>query len=480
MVRTRSWFVVVSLVLGCGQAVAADLGTPVAVDNKSEPSSAIVFAQDGALAQQPPAAAQPGAIAPKGPRPPEQPATPLTDSLTQGPPSGGEAPGGGFNPHMMGDFPGYLALRQITIAGTQTTTTITTNTQTTQMVQNIPSTVTTVVQVPTQIIGPNGQPMTILVPVRVTVPVTNTVTTVSTTTTQVPMTTQQTVGLTTLVRVPVVSHGAFKIAENESPRPTDRVFVTYDFYSNVTGPLNGLNFPRVETQTTIINGNPTTITTLNPGVTAAQVDVHREVFGFEKTFFGGSTSIGLRAPVLQEIGGFGDDSFGDITLISKYAFLDNWQAGDVVSGGLALTVPTGPEISTVAGNFHSVLFQPYVAFLWNLENLYVQGFVSVVIPTDSRDVTFLFNDIGVGYAIYRGTPDRLLTLIAPTVEAHVTTPLDNRQIDAPLRGSDLVVLTEGLHFGFRRNSTLTIGAATPVTGPRLFDVEAIAQFNWRF
>jgi hypothetical protein len=29
-------------------------------------------------------------------------------------------------------------------------------------------------------------------------------------------------------------------------------------------------------------------------------------------------------------------------------------------------------------------------------------------------------------------------------------------------------------------STLTLGVGTPVTGPRLFNVEAIAQLNWRF
>ena len=45
---------------------------------------------------------------------------------------------------------------------------------------------------------------------------------------------------------------------------------------------------------------------------------------------------------------------------------------------------------------------------------------------------------------------------------------------------DLVVLTAGLHFGVFQRATLTFGAATPVTGPRLFDIEAIVQFNVRF
>jgi hypothetical protein len=231
---------------------------------------------------------------------------------------------------------------------------------------------------------------------------------------------------------------------------------------------------------TTINGNPTTITTLNPGVAAAQTDVHREVFGFEKTLFGGNASIGLRAPVLEEIGAFGDDLFGDLTIIGKYALWNDLHSGDVFSAGLALTVPTGPGIETFAGTVHSFLLQPYIGYRWTMDDWYVQGFNSVAVPTDSRDVTILFNDVGLGYRLYRGAPDQFITLIAPTIEAHVTTPLNNRAIDSPIRIPDLVVLTEGVHFGFRNNSTLTLGVATPVTGPHIFDIEALVQFNWRF
>jgi hypothetical protein len=478
MMRKPVRYALFFLVLAFGTAQAADLGTPIPVDNRAGVPG-IVLVQDDSLVQQPPATAQQKAAEPKGPTAPQTPSTPPSDQLGQAPTTGGEAVGG-FNPHMMGDFPGIFGLRQVTITGLQTTTTINTITQTTQTVQNIPSTVTTVVLVPTQIIGPNGEPITIQVPVRVTVPVTNTVTTISTTTSQVPVTTQRPVPVTTLVRVPEAGHGAFKIAENESPAPEDRVFVTYNFYSDVTGPMGGLNVPRVDTVTTTINGNPTTITTLNPGVAAAQTDVHREVFGFEKTLFGGNASIGLRAPVLEEIGAFGDDLFGDLTIIGKYALWNDLHSGDVFSAGLALTVPTGPGIETFAGTVHSFLLQPYIGYRWTMDDWYVQGFSSVAVPTDSRDVTILFNDVGLGYRLYRGAPDQLISLIAPTIEAHVTTPLNNRAIDSPIRIPDLVVLTEGVHFGFRNNSTLTLGVATPVTGPRIFDIEALVQFNWRF
>ena len=56
----------------------------------------------------------------------------------------------------------------------------------------------------------------------------------------------------------------------------------------------------------------------------------------------------------------------------------------------------------------------------NLDRFYVQGFTSIAVPTDSVVVTALFNDIGVGYYLYRGDGERFITALIPTVEAHVT------------------------------------------------------------
>src|SRR5262249_28822403 len=64
-------------------------------------------------------------------------------------------------------------------------------------------------------------------------------------------------------RIPIFSGGAFKIADNESPRPVDRLFATYNYYNNVNT-FGGRDF-----------------------------DVHREVFGFEKTFLDGNASFGM-------------------------------------------------------------------------------------------------------------------------------------------------------------------------------------------
>lgn len=62
----------------------------------------------------------------------------------------------------------------------------------------------------------------------------------------------------------VTQYGALKIAENESPLPQDRVFLTYNYYSEVL-----------------------------------DSDFHRETLGFEKTFLGGEASIGLRVPAFE-------------------------------------------------------------------------------------------------------------------------------------------------------------------------------------
>jgi hypothetical protein len=337
----------------------------------------------------------------------------------------------GFSPQMVGDFPGALGLRSILVSGVQTITTF-------------------------QLVVINDR--------RTFVPVTRVV----------PVTALST------VRVPIAGTGALKVAENESPQPQDRVFLTYNFYDH----LKGTGSPgRMEAAQGInVNGTPILVNNVIPGVAAPRADLHREVFGFEKTFLDGNASFGLRAPVFQLVGDdpFRMQDFGDVTLLFKYAFYNDRCTGNILSAGLAVTAPTGPDVPTIAGNIHPVLLQPFTGFLWNKDRVYVHGFTSLAVPTDDRDVTLLFNDVGIGYWLYRCKENRFITSIAPTLEAHITTPLNHRGATDPIIVPDLTVLTGGLHFGLSGRSTLTLGVATPVTGPRTYDVEAMAQFNWRF
>ena len=350
-----------------------------------------------------------------------------------------------FTPNMMGDKQGTYARRTVVIVGTQTTV------------------VTS--------LGDKGNAGKPPVPPGA------------------PMTTTTTVAQARTVVVAVPSRGAFNIAENESPMPRDRVFTCWNNYSNLGFPQTGLNAPIVTTTSTNMppvnrGGIPVNImvTTVFPGV--ARVDLNRETFGFEKTFLDGNASIEVRAPLVQQqsggIAGLGVNDVGDLTIVGKYALLLDRSTGNVFSVGLVVTAPTGRGIDTTDGTLRDTLIQPFIGYIWNYDRFFVQGFHSIVIPTDARDVTLAFNDIGIGYWLYRGSPNRFLSSVVPCVEAHVGTPLNHRDMNGPIIMPDEVVMTTCVHLGLFRNASLTVGAGVPVTGPRPYTVETIVQFNWRF
>jgi hypothetical protein len=77
--------------------------------------------------------------------------------------------------------------------------------------------------------------------------------------------------------------------------------------------------------------------------------------------------------------------------------------------------------------------------------------------------------------------------VAPTLELHIADPL--RQADPGvndfglfdgLRLHNVVDFTFGSTFEFSNRATLGAGLVVPMTGPRPFDLEAIAQLNYRF
>jgi hypothetical protein len=208
----------------------------------------------------------------------------------------------------------------------------------------------------------------------------------------------------------------------------------------------------------------------------------REMIGFEKTFLGGFASLELRMPVLQQnspISGVGFQGVGDLSVIGRYAFFLDPQTGNVMSAGLAITAPTGRGITTTDGTIHSTILQPWLGYIWNFDAIFVHAFHSVVLPSDGRDITLLFNDAGVSWWAYRAQGDAMLGAVVPTFEAHVTTPLNHRNMTDPITTPDVVVLTAGVHLLFG-NTSLTLGLATPVTGPRVFTTETFVQLNRRF
>jgi hypothetical protein len=258
--------------------------------------------------------------------------------------------------------------------------------------------------------------------------------------------------------LPIVVRGSFKITENESPKPQDRAFVTYNYYNNLVPALRPLG---------------------------THIDVHRETVGLEKTLLDGNASVGVRLPYLQVEGSRAvrRRDIGDLTFIGKYAVINDCHTGNVLAGGLAVTVPTGENFIDSVPDIHPTLLQPYVGGIYHMDDLYVQAFSSIVVPTDSKDVTTLFNDLGIGYFVYRSCQpcDSWVSFIAPTFEAHLTTPLNQRGSGGtPVGGVDILDLTGGVTVGLGKWSTFAVGVVTPVTGPKPFDVEAQAYFNLRF
>ncbi len=322
-----------------------------------------------------------------------------------------------------------------------------------------------------------------------------------------------------------LGRGAFKIAENEAVQPQDRVYVTYNYFHQVPNRLLASGGFLTLLPNPLVTGAPgpyvlrdTLNSTLNSGTVAGQpstlttpmlsaTNIHRETLGFEKTFLDGSASFGMRLPFLQSdqsastpfdagrlqafapfpttgntLGGgstFNSSRVGDLTMILKYAFINDPEAERVASGGLVVTAPTGGGIPLADGSkLYSTLLQPWVGVYQAWDRLFVHGFTSIAFPTDDRDLTISFSDIGVGYFAYQN-PDAWLSSITPTIECHVNIPFENSR-DSGISASDVVVLTGGLHFGIGRRTTLTFAGGTPITGPRPDQFEATVQLNWGF
>jgi hypothetical protein len=426
-------------------------------------------------------------------QPKKEPPPPEFDLFAQAPTASGEAPVG-RNLRMIGDFPSYFYARTLYLPAVQTIQTfqsvsqlvpVTQTTLVTNTVNASANVPATTVVVPVNLDGRivnvrvNIPARTVIVPVTTTTPVANT--TLVSSTSIVPLTIQAPTTVKTIVEVPDGFRGPFKIAENESSQPEDRVYFTYNYFNGLQGP-SGAPFSSTSIQTATLNGQPATISTTTPGVPTPRFDLYREVLGFEKLVFDNRSSIGVRLPLVQQVqgdGSYGAANIGDVSLIFKHVLLGD-VTGNLISGGLALTVPTGPAIETYAGNIRDVVLQPFVGGRYGMDRWMTQGFISLAVPTDSRDVTVLFNDFSVSYMAYRGAATDFFSFIAPTLEGHLTTPLNHLTGTNPITVPNLLSITTGVHCGIYQRTTLTLGLATPVTGPRLFNIEAMAYLNYNF
>ncbi|MCS7020502.1 MAG: hypothetical protein NZU63_01590 [Gemmataceae bacterium] len=253
-------------------------------------------------------------------------------------------------------------------------------------------------------------------------------------------------------------YNGISITDNDSPRPTDRLYFHYSYYDGIAAQLN-------------------------PGY--GNVILNRPLLGFEKTFLDGNASIGLRLPFVQlhTPGGLADtQGVGDLTILTKYAIVNDRVSGDIVSAGFILTTPTGVGDVLLADGTripHSTLFQPWCGFVTVFDRFYVQGVSALIIPTSRRDTTLLTNSIAAGWWLYRSPGDRLLQGVVPIVELHVRTPLNNRNRDGVVFVPDMFNITTGVHLRFPR-ATLGAALCVPTIAPRPWNVEAIGNFTLWF
>jgi hypothetical protein len=275
-------------------------------------------------------------------------------------------------------------------------------------------------------------------------------------------------GASTLIEVP--SNRYFKIADDDSPRPQTRSYFSFNYFYNLDGAVNTL-----------------------AGGGIQHTRIHREIWGWEWADDKGDASIGLRLPLdtynaantVPGLDGTSTD-IGDLSIIFKYVLWRDEAAGHLVSAGLAVTAPTGPGSFAGSENikgFHNTSLQPFCGSIWNLGPAYLQHFTAVDAPTDLNDVVLLSNDVGVGYFLYQRECGPGILAVVPTVEVHVTTPLNHRGVLAlndKAGTPDLVDLTGGVNFEYSDRSALAVGFAVPATGPRPFDFEILAQFRCRY
>jgi hypothetical protein len=262
----------------------------------------------------------------------------------------------------------------------------------------------------------------------------------------------------------------FKISDDDSPRPQTREYFSFNYFYDLYGAVNQ-----------------------RAGAAVGHVRIHREVFGVEDADANGSSSVGLRlaldtfnaANSVPGLDGTSTD-IGDLSIIFKEVLWQDRATGRLLSAGLAVTPTTGP--GSFAGSndikvYHNTSLQPFFGWIWPHAPFYVQGFTAVDAPTDLNDVVMLSNDFAFGYFLYQ-RPDRHgLNAVVPTLELHVNTPLNHRgvlSLTDPAGNPDMVDLTGGVQLEYRDHTSLAVAFAVPVTGPRMFDFQILAQVRWRY
>jgi hypothetical protein len=292
-------------------------------------------------------------------------------------------------------------------------------------------------------------------------------------------------GFSDCVSSPSGGFGRFKMADDTSPLPQDRVLTDNSYYGGAF----------------CANG------------AGADVRLGVEGFeaGFEKTFLSGAASIEVRAPISN------DDTlgtrFGDLGIALKGLLVS--RSDLAICAGMSMNVPTAPNVvdtgleggaGAVTIENQSVHLLPFVGALWMPScRFFAQGYIQVDVDASGNEVlagtpgavtsigrlydpTFLYVDLGAGYWLRRGDCSKLITGIACMGEIHINESLgsggtiSDGSVVVPPYNYSFVDLTTGVHLDVGQQCNVTVGYVAPVTGgpARDFNGEFRAFCNYRF
>jgi hypothetical protein len=283
-----------------------------------------------------------------------------------------------------------------------------------------------------------------------------------------------------------------KIAENYTPAPRNRLFATYHFFNDVFQGEAG--------------------------------DVNRYTVGFESTYWDENRSVELRVPFAYTIDSRQLDDpvtaknteLGNLTVTLKNVLLarDNW----LLSGGLGISVPTADDNQVARpGDMREILrveneavhLLPFLGLMAApSDRIFIQSFAQLDIDSNGntvrgdlmamnlkqigviQDPTLLFLDASFGYWLYDEPEGECLTGVAPIVELHYTTTLneadlvkrDGFTVGDLSRNFNILNLTLGTHFEFYDRCSLRPGFVIPLRDgdDQQFDFEFFLQANLGF
>jgi len=281
--------------------------------------------------------------------------------------------------------------------------------------------------------------------------------------------------------LPQTGNRRFKVTENVSPIPQDRVYFNYNEY------FDGLQV------------DDTNFTNLG-----------RYSFGGEKTFADGLFSAELRMVVTdgfdaEQVGAALEDGveFGNLQFSLKGLLLSS--RNFAVGAGLTLTVPTAEDVqlgTSIIEN-ETVFLAPYIGFVAQpSRKTFYQGFLQtdLVLGGDSvivggadvgtfQEQNFLFGSLSAGRWLYTDlSRGAWLNGIAGMAELHYSTTLNDADnfVAGPItfattRRTDFLNATAGLVFS-RGLTNLRVAAGAPLRGgdDDPFDAEFQVSLNRRF